>query len=114
MRHALLVILLVFLAATHSAASGLPDVERSRGVVFQQSALHDEYGQQQAGEAIEKCCVKELIEKSSSQSPCSTDCTYLLTNVDVLFSGCPETHDPYERAWRAPIACQTLLRPPIV
>lgn len=114
MRHVLLVILLVFLAATRSLASGLPDIESARAPVL----LHTEYGntftQHRAGEASDKCCMEELIKKSTSQSPCSTDCTYLLIDVEMLFSGCPERHDSHDRDWRAVISCHTLLRPPIV
>jgi len=114
MRRALLVMFLVFLAAAHSAAAGLPGDEPARALDLQHTILADDAVQQQAGEASDKCCMKEWMEESSSQSPCSTDCTYLVVQIEMLFSGFQHRHDRHERGWGTDISCQTLLRPPIV
>lgn len=114
MKRTVLAILLVFLAAAHSAAAGLPDSEPSRALDLRHSVFADETALQQAGEASEKCCMKEWIENSSSKSPCNSDCTYLVAQIEVLFSGCQHRHDRHERGWRTAISCHTLLRPPIV
>lgn len=114
MRRTLLVVLLVLLAAAHSAAAGLPSGNPAPALDLQHSVLVDVSAHQQAGEASDKCCMKEWIEESSSKTPCSTDCTYLVAQIEMLFSGCQHRHDRHERDWRAALSCHTLLRPPIV
>ncbi len=114
MRHLLLAALLVFLAAANSAMAGPPDIERARIAGQQQSISTVLITQSQAGEPAEKCCMKEQIETSSSQSVCNSDCTYLIVDVDILFSGAPKMHDRVEHPGGAPVSCRIPLRPPIV
>jgi hypothetical protein len=112
MRHLFLVFVLIFLAATHGAATSL-SVSGNTAAEDLAVPLFDLQQELAVEEPTDRCCMKEQIEDLSSKTACNADCTYFLMDVEVDFPDRSDSHDTLERGWLTPDRFSPLFRPPI-